>query len=279
MTVNEIIQGVSDTFNQVFGVGVNTLSLYKVLYAAVLLVVCIIVMKILMRVLNRAIARLKVERSLNTFFKSTIRILLWFLTILIVATALGVNPTSLIAILSVAGLAVSLAIQGTLSNLAGGIMLLVSKPFKVGDYIEAGGIGGMVADVGLVYTRVTGYDNKTVFVPNSEVSSGKITNYTTEGNRRVDLTFFTSYDSHPELVKQTIQSVIAAHPLALFTPDPFVRTSAYKESCIEYTVRVWCATPDYWDLHFDLLEQVKTAFDQNGVEMTYNHLNVHMVQH
>ncbi len=190
----------------------------------------------------RAINKFKVERSLHTFLKSTLRVLLWFVTVLIVASALKIDTTSLIAVLSVAGLAVSLAVQGTLSNLAGGIMLLVSKPFKVDDYIEANGVGGRVSEIGLIYTRITGYDNKTVFVPNSEISGSKITNFTTEDKRRVDLTFSTSYDAPPERVKQTIQAVIAAHPLALFSPEPFVRLSEYKESCIEYMVRVWCAT-------------------------------------
>lgn len=278
MTTDEITQDVSETFSQFLDTGVTTLTLHKLIYAAVLLVVCIIVMKILMKVIDRAISKLKVERSLHTFLKSTIRIAMWFITILLVASTLGVNATSLIAVLGVAGLAVSLAIQGTLSNLAGGIMLLVSKPFKVGDYVEAGGISGTVTDIGMVYTRVTTYDNQIIFVPNSEISGSKITNYTTENTRRVSLTFSASYDAPVEKVKNTIQSVIASHPLTLFTPEPFVRVSAYQDSSIEYTVRAWCSTDDYWTVYYDLLEQVKTAFDQNGIEMTYNHLNVHMIQ-
>ncbi len=277
MSTDQLTQDVTDTFSQMFP-GLSSLTLYNLLYAAVILVVCAVIIRVLMGVLKRATERLKMERSLQYFLRSAVHVFLWFLTILIVAGSLGISTTSLIAVLSVAGLAVSLAVQGTLSNLAGGIMLLVSKPFKAGDYIEAGGVGGLVADVGLVYTKMTTYDNKVVFVPNSEISGSKITNYTTEGKRRVDLTFSTSYDAKPEQVKKAIQDVIGAHPLALFTPEPFVRVNDYKESSVEYVVRVWCTTVDYWTLYYDLLEQVKTAFDKNGIEMTYNHLNVHMIQ-
>ena len=173
---------------------------------------------------------------------------------------------------------VSLAIQGTLSNLAGGIQVLVSKPFKAGDYIETESISGTVSEIGLVYTKIKTYDNKIIMIPNGQVASAKITNYTAEERRRVDLKFNTSYDAPVELVKETIQSVIRSHPKALREPAPFARVSAYKDSSIEYAVRVWCATDDYWELYSDLMEQVKAAFDKNGIEMTYNHLNVHMKQ-
>lgn len=277
MPTDEITQDVTDTFQQVFP-AISSITLYKLAYAAVILVVCAIIIKILTKVFDRGIEKFKVERSLHTFLKSVIRILLWFITVLIVAGLLGIPTSSLIAVLSVAGLAISLSIQGTLSNLAAGIMLLLTKPFKVSDYIEAGGISGIVSDIGLVYTRVTTFDNKLVFVPNSEISDGKITNFTAETNRRVDLTFSTSYDAKPDEVKKVIGAVIAAHSKTMFTPEPFVGVSAYKESCVDYSVRVWCATEDYWTVYYDLLEQVKAAFDQNGIEMTYNHLNVHMIQ-
>ena len=249
----------------------------KLLYTILIIIACAVVIKIIMSLVERAIKRIGVERSLHTFIKSVARILLWFIAIATVLGFLGVNVTSLIAIFSVAGLAISLAIQGTLSNLAGGIMILVSKPFKVGDYIEAGGMGGTVADIGLVYTRMKTFDNKLTFVPNGEIAKEKITNYTSQETRRVDLKFNTSYDAPVELVKRSIQGVVGPHPKALFTPEPCVRVSAYKDSSIEYTVRVWCATEDYWDLYSDLLEQVKEAFDRSGIEMTYNHLNVQMM--
>lgn len=250
----------------------------RVLYVVLLLAACLIVMKLLMSVLNRALDRLNIEKGLHTFIKSVVKILLWFVTIIIVLGYVGIEVTSLIALLSVVGLAISLAIQGTLSNLAGGIQVLVSKPFKAGDYIETENISGTVSEIGLVYTKITTYDNKIIMIPNGQIASAKITNYTAEERRRVDLKFNTSYDAPVELVKQTLQSVIRSHPKVLEEPAPFARVSAYKDSSIEYTVRVWCATADYWEVYSDLLEQVKAAFDENKIEMTYNHLNVHMMR-
>ena len=250
----------------------------RVLYVALLLAVCLIVMKLLMSVLNRALDRLNIEKGLHTFIKSVVKILLWFLTIIIVLGYIGIEVTSLIALLSVIGLAVSLAIQGTLSNLAGGIQVLVSKPFKAGDYIETDSVSGTVSEIGLVYTKIKTYDNKLIMIPNGQISSAKITNYTAEERRRVDLKFSVSYDAPVEQVKETIQSVLRSHPKVAAEPPPFARVSAYHDSSIEYAVRVWCATPDYWDVYSDLLEQVKAAFDREGIEMTYNHLNVHIKQ-
>ena len=220
----------------------------------------------------------ELERSLHTFIHAALRVILWMITLCIVLDYVGVPMTSLVAVLSVIGLAVSLAIQGTLSNLAGGIQVLLSKPFKAGDYVEAGGISGTVMEVGLAYTKLCTVDNKVISVPNGQISGEKIINYSTEERRRVDLTFNASYDSPLQQVTGVLRAVVAAHPMALAEPEPFVRVNAYRDSSIEYVVRVWCATGDYWTLYYDLLEQVKEAFDQNGIEMTYNHLNVHLVE-
>ena len=150
--------------------------------------------------------------------------------------------------------------------------------FKAGDYVEAGGISGTVQEVGLAYTKLCTVDNKVISVPNGQISGEKIINYSTEERRRVDLTFNASYDSPLQQVTGVLRAVVAAHPMALAEPEPFVRVNAYRDSSIEYVVRVWCATGDYWTLYYDLLEQVKEAFDQNGIEMTYNHLNVHLME-
>lgn len=250
----------------------------KLLYTVLILAACMVAMKVLTVLVEHAVHGLGVEKSLHTFIKSMLRIFMWLITIIIVLGYIGVDPTSLIAILSVAGLAVSLAIQGTLSNLAGGIMILVSKPFKVGEYIQAGGVEGAVADIALVYTRIKTFDNKLIFVPNGEIAKEKIVNYTSQEERRVDLKFTTAYQDDPKVVIASIREVIGRHSRILFTPAPFVRVSAYKESSVEYTVRVWCATADYWEVYFDLLEQVREAFHAVGVEMTYNHLNVHIIE-
>ena len=253
------------------------LNLKKILTILILLAACIVATKVILALVDRAFRRLEVEKGLRTFLHAALRVILWLITICIVLDYMGVPMTSLVALLGVIGLAVSLAIQGTLSNLAGGIQVLVSKPFKAGDYVEAGGVSGTVKEVGLAYTKLTTVDNKVISVPNGQISGEKIINYTSAGQRRVEVKFDASYDSPADTVIECIQAVVGAHPKALFTPAPFARVSAYKESCIEYTVRVWCATEDYWDLYYDLLEQVKAAFDKAGVEMTYPHLNVHMM--
>lgn len=258
---------------------IKGLDLWHIATIVLLLLACMVVMKVLLRLLDRTFRRLEVEKSLHTFVRAALRVFLWIITICLVLGYIGIPMTSLIAVLSVLGLAITLAVQGSLSNLAGGIQVLVSKPFKADDYIEVGSVGGTVAEVGLVYTKLRTIDNKIISIPNGQISGEKIVNYSTEEKRRVDLTFNTSYDDAPERATACIRDVIGAHPKAFFTPEPFVRVSAYQASSVEYTVRVWCATEDYWALYFDLLEQVKAAFDRAGIEMTYNHLNVHMVDH
>ena len=257
---------------------VRGLDVKKIVTVVIILVVCIVVMKILLKILDRTFRRLEMDRGLHTFVRAAVRVILWLITACLVLGYIGIPMTSFVAVLSVMGLAVTLAIQGTLSNLAGGIQVLASKPFKADDYIDAGSVSGTVAEVGLVYTKLRTVDNKIICIPNGQITSDRIVNYSDQEQRRVDLKFNTSYDDDPKVVIAAIQGVIGAHPLALFTPEPFVRVSAYLDSSVEYTVRVWCATADYWDLYYDLLEQVKAAFDQAGIEMTYNHINVHMIK-
>lgn len=266
----ETIQSVNSFF--------TTLNLQKILTIILLFVGCMVVMKVVLKLIDRAFVRLEMEKSLHTFIHAALRVVLWLMTLCIVLDYMGVPMTSLVALLGVIGLAVSLAIQGTLSNLAGGIQVLLSKPFKAGDYVEAGGVSGTVKEVGLAYTKLATVDNKVISVPNGQISAEKIINYTTAELRRVDLVFGVSYDAPPEQVITCIKGVVGAHPMALFTPEPFVRLSAFQDSSIEYTVRVWCATGDYWGLYYDLLEQVKAAFDREGIEIPYNHLNVHVIQ-
>ena len=267
-----------DSLKETLGASLADFTLNKLLSALLVLVICLVIVKILMTIVTRFLEKSKLERSLHTFVRTAIKVVLLFLTVVIVATTLGINVTSLIALLSVFGLAVSLAVQNSMSNVAGGIQVLGSKPFVVGDYVEAGGVAGTVADVGIFYTKICTVDNKMIQVPNSQIANEKIINYTAEKERRVDLTFTTSYDAPVEVVKKTIEEVLGSHPLVQVTPEPFVRVSNYGESSIEYTVRAWCATDDYWTVYFDLMEQVKVAFDKAKIEMTYPHVNVHVVE-
>ena len=256
---------------------VRGLDIKKIVTVVIILVVCIVVMKILLKILDRTFRRLEMDRGLHTFVRAAVRVILWLITACLVLGYIGIPMTSFVAVLSVMGLAVTLAIQGTLSNLAGGIQVLASKPFKADDYIDAGSVSGTVAEVGLVYTKLRTVDNKIICIPNGQITSDRIVNYSDQEQRRVDLKFTVSYDDDPAKVIAAIKGVVGAHPKALFTPEPFVRVSAYLDSSVEYSVRVWCATADYWDLYYDLLEQVKAAFDAAGIEIPYNYLNVNVV--
>lgn len=256
----------------------GALLVNKILPTAILIIVCLIVVKYLLKFSDKLFIRMKVPATLLGMLRAIMKVLLLFLVVLIVMGFLGIPVTSLVAVLSVVGVAISLGIQNFLSNVVGGFQLIGSHPFDVGDYVEAGGCSGTVREIGLFYTKIMTVDNKMIQMPNSAVVSANIVNYSAEETRRVDLTFTTSYDASVETVKKAILDVIGAHSLVQFSPEPFVRVSNYGDSAIEYTVRVWCATDDYWTVYFDLMEQVKTAFDNANIEMTYPHLNVHMMK-
>lgn len=257
---------------------IQSMSLSAVLKIVLLIVVLIVLVKLLTRLLDKFLSRSKIDRSLFGFLRAGVKILLYFLAATIVAGSLNVDVTSLIALLSVAGLALSLAIQGALSNLAGGIVILTTKPLRVGDYVAVGSNEGVVEEIGMTYTKLATYDRRAVFIPNSTVTSSNIVNYTVEGKRRVDLKFTASYESDVDAVKAAIHEAVQTVPGFLEEPAAFVRVSGYGDSAIEYTVRAWCENGDYWDCYFDLMEEVKRAFDRNGIQMTYPHLNVHMKQ-
>lgn len=263
---------------EVFEQVARGMTLTKALYGVLLFLACMAVMKVVLSFIDRTMTRLKVEPTVHKFTHSCLKVLMWVVTGLIVAAYLNFPVNSLVTVLGVIGVALSLSLQGSLSNLAGGITVMATRPFAVGDYVEAGGVSGTVNEIGLAYTKLKTIDNKIIFIPNGEISGEKIVNYNKQEQRRVDLTFTVSYDDDPERVKEIMRQVIGAHPKALFTPEPFVRTTSLGESSVGYTLRVWCATEDYWDLYYDLLEQVRAAFDREGVELTYNHLNVHIMK-
>lgn len=246
------------------------------LTAVILLAVCLVVKRVLLRILDRGLDRGRIEKSFHAFIRSSVNILLWFVTVVIVAQSLGINATSLIALVSIVGLAISLSVQDSLSNLAGGLTILGTKPFMVGDYVEIGDAAGTVMEIGMVHTKLNTADNCRLVLPNSAVVSTQVRNYSTEPIRRVDLTFGASYDAPVEQVKKVILEVLEGHEKVLRDPPPFVRLSKHGDSALEYTVRAWCATGDYWDVHFDLLEEVKEAFDQADIAIPYPHVDVHL---
>ena len=249
-------------------------SLPKLVSAAILLVICIICIKIILRATEKMLKSSKLDKSCHAFIRSSIKIVLVFLAIMLLAGTLGVDTSSLLAILSVAGLAVSLSIQDSLSNLASAVVLLTTRPFKVGDFIEVGGKSGTVRQIGVFHTQIATPDNQLVYLPNSQITSAQITNVTGNALRRIEIVVQASYDAAPDTVKEALVRA-AQHPKRVDF-EPFARLSGYGDSAISYTLRLWTAGCDYWDVYYDVLENISREFSRSNIEMTYPHINVHM---
>ena len=258
--------------------GWGKLTAGNILSALALLLVCLAAGRGLLRLADRLMSRSGMDGRMKSYALRGIKALLYILTALIVAGSLGVDVTSLIAVVSVFGLAVSLAVQDVLSNVAGGMVLLFSKPFTLGDYVSTGEGEGEVAEITLTHTKLDTPSGQRVMLPNSKLTAGQIVNYTVRGIRRADHTVAASYSDRPEAVRGAGLKALGRTPNILPDPAPQVVLTAYGESSIEYHVRFWTKTEDYWDAHFRSLEEVHRAFAEDGVTMTYNHLNVHIVE-
>lgn len=263
--------------NQVLqSLGIHSVS--ALVSALVTLLVCVVAIKIVTNLLEKLLGRSKLDSALSRTVLNVVRTLMWVVTVIVVANALGINTTSLVALVSVAGVALSLSVQNVLSNLFSGITLLIAKPFTVGDFVEVAGKTGTVKAVGLFYTQINTVDNVAVSIPNSDVTGSSINNYSREPLRRVDRVFAVSYDNSTEEVKRAILDVIAEDERVLSDPEPMVRLLEYKGSSVEYVVRVWVRNADYWNVYFDLNEKVREIFAARGIQFTYDHVNVHIVE-
>ena len=257
----------------------GSVALTTLLSAVVTFLVCVIVIRLLTAAIGKLLSRsTRLDGTLKGFIQSAVRIVLWILAAIIVANSLGINTSSLVALVSVVGLALSLSVQNLLSNLFSGLTLLVTKPFAAGDFVEVAGKTGLVKTVGLFYTRLDTLDNVAVSLPNGDVTAASIYNYSREPLRRVDMRFSAGYDEPTEKVKAAILEAIGQDGRILADPAPFVRLAEYQASSIVYVVRVWCSNADYWAVHFDLNENVRESFLRNGVAMSYEHVNVHLVE-
>jgi small conductance mechanosensitive channel len=256
----------------------GNLALDTIVSGLLTLIVCYIAIRVVKTVVDKALGKAKkLDAPVKNLISKTVTALLWAVTIIIVAGAFGINATSLVALLSVVGLALSMSVQGMMTNFFSGIMLHVNKPFKEGDFIECGDKVGVVKNIGFFNTKINTLDNVATVVPNADLTGTVVKNYSREPLRRVDMTFCTSYDVPTADAKKAILEAIAKDSRILADPAPFVRLGTYKGSCIEYIVRVWCKNADYWDVHFDLNENVRECFAANGVSMSYEHINVHML--
>ena len=258
------------------GISLGTLTLATAIQAVVTLIVGLILIRVLLNLSDRAFDRSEklkpLKKHIHPIFKTALGIIL----ALVVLDSLGVKVTSFIALLSVAGLAVSLALQNTLSNIAGGIMIVTAQPYGIGDFVSIGGTEGTVDTIRLSYTKLTTPDNKEIQIPNSTVASAIITNYNRLGRRRMDLTFTASYDASTEAVYAALREAMARFPQILSDPAPEVHLSDYGASSISYIARMWTPAADYWAVHWGVIEAVRETFAEHGVEMTYDHLNVHV---
>lgn len=275
-----VSQDVTSSFESVLselGVNFGNFAITNLISAAIILVVALILIKVIVHIAEKTMEHSKMDPLLKKPLITILKIVLYAITAIVVIGALGVNTSSLIALFSVVGLAVSLAAQNTLSNVAGGIMLLANKPFSKGDYVAVGTFEGTVREVALNYTKIVTLDNKLVSIPNSTISADEIVNYSVEGRRRVDLKFSADYADSCETVKKALKEAADSVPQVLKDPAPVIRVCSYGSSSIEYTTYVWCRTEDYWDTFYGVTEAVDAAFRRNGITMSYDHLNVHMI--
>lgn len=255
--------------------GGNALSSF--LSAIIILVVGILAIRIVLKIIRVGLEKTRLEKAAHSLFLSLIQVVLYVLLGMTVADALGINVTSVVALASVLTLAVSLSLQNMLTNVFGGFTLLTTHPFRSGDFVEIAGQSGTVADIGMTYTQLTTPDNKLISIPNSAVVGAQIVNYSANDSRRVDINVSASYTVPTQKVLDAL--VLAATvDNALLNPAPFAGITEYGESAIGYTLRLWVKTADYWDVFFAVNQRIKTIFDEQGIEMTYPHLNVHINQ-
>ena len=254
-------------------------TLANILSALLTLLICLVVVRLVMKLVTRLLGKARrINDRLQKIILTSAKAVLYVLTVIITAEALGVNTTSLTAIMSVLTLGVTLAAEDILGNVAGGLVILSSRPFGIGDVIESGGMVGTVQEITLNHTKIETADGQIVMQPNKELSASRIINYTALGRRRVVRTVTASYDAPTETVKAACLEAVAATPNVLTEPAPSVYLTDYGSSAIEYSVRCWAETKDYWDVYYALNENLRTAFAAHGVEMTYDHLNVHVLE-
>ncbi len=254
-------------------------SLSHILSALLTLLVCLLAVRLLLKLVKKLLERSKrLNGRLQQIVLTAVKVVLYVLTGIITAGALGLNTSSLTALVSVLTLGVTLAAEDILGNVAGGLVILSSHPFNIGDEIEVAGTVGVVREITLNHTRIETFDGQFVMQPNKELSSSRIINYTAMGRRRVVRKVTASYDAPTETVKAACLEAAAATPGVLADPTPAVYLTDYGSSAIEYSVRCWTETKDYWTAYFALNEKLRDAFDAHGVEMTYDHLNVHLME-
>ena len=244
----------------------------------ILLVIGILAVRVIIAIINRVLKKSKLEQAAHGLIRSVIRILLYLLLGLTCASALGIDVTGIVALASVVTLALSLALQNSLTNLIGGFTLLYTRPFASGHYVEIAGQSGTVQEIGMAYTKLVTPDNKIISIPNSSVVAAEIVNYTVTGTRRLAIDIVTAYDAPVEKVLSALREA-ADIPEKLEEKGIFAEIMSYGEKGISYSVRIWTTGDDYWNALFIINRRINTIFAREGLQMAYPHLNVHMQQH
>ena len=247
----------------------------SILLAAVIFIAGRFLISVINRLVAQMMERRKIDATIQSFLRSFINILLTILLLISVVSALGVNTTSFAALLASAGVAVGMALSGNLQNLAGGLIILLFKPYKVGDYVDAQGVSGTVKEIQIFHTVLVTPDNKIIYVPNGSLSSGSVTNYSLSLLRRVDWTVGVEYGTEIEKVRQTVLDLIKKDGRILTEPAPFIALSALADSSVNITIRVWVKNEDYWGVFFDMNQNIYEVFNREGISFPFPQVTVH----
>lgn len=252
---------------------------FTIVKALIVFLVGRLVINLLNKLVRKLLSKRDIEPSVKTFVGSLVNVSLTILLIISVVGALGVQTASFAALLASAGVAVGMALSGNLSNFAGGLIILLFKPYKVGDYIESQGVGGTVREIQMFHTVLGTVDNKVIYIPNGSLSSGVVTNFSNQTTRRVDWTFGVEYGSDYERVRQVIESVLAKDPRILTEPAaPFIALTALADSSVNVAVRVWVKSADYWGVYFDVNKNIYATFNEAGIGFPFPQLTVHQAK-
>ncbi len=275
--VNKTLDATNATVSKYTDMAITYASEYGLKIVAALLIFIIgkWAVKKITALAKRVMEKANVDKTLVEFAESLVYFILLMVVILAALNTLGINTTSFIAIFGAAGLAIGLALQGSLANVGAAVLIIIFRPFKVGDFVEAGGATGTVEDVNLFSTIIAPLDNRTVIVPNAAIVGGNITNYSMKENRRVDHVFGIGYDDDLKLAKDTLMDMMMQDERVLKDPAPFVAVSELADSSVNFTTRAWVKTEDYWDVYFEQIEHVKLVFDEKGISIPYPQMDVH----
>ena len=253
----------------------GSLFFKKLMGTVLILVIGVLVIRVIMRLITAALEKSHLEKAAHSLILSLARAAMYVLLSLIAASQMGIDVSSIVALASVLTLALSLALQNMVSNLIGGFVILYTHPFHSGDYVEIAGQGGTVKEISMTYTVLATPDNRIISIPNSAVAAAQVVNYSSADSRRVELTVTASYDAPTQKV---LDALVLAGTVdnALLNPAPSAVIVSYDDSAIRYSLRIWVKPGDYWDVYFQVNQRIKDVFDQQGIEMTYPHLNVHL---